>query len=214
MGTERETVLLNDLVHGGTEMRKKSHISLAKYIVRNTSDEDLKKHRWSFYFGSILPDCKPSFLYRKHEINETFPDVKRTIDQLIYGKKNKPVKNKRKYYMNLGQITHYVADYFTFPHNNIYPGGLREHCAYEEELKHRLREYLKNGKIQAVGSEMEFDDTEELYEYILNKHETYLERKLNVEEDIRHIVSVNRHLVEGISHLFQKTKSKQGFSNS
>lgn len=196
-------------------MRKKSHISLAKYIVRNTSDEDLKKHRWSFYFGSILPDCKPSFFYRKHEINETFPDVKRTIEQLIYGKKNKPVKNKRRYYINLGQITHYVADYFTFPHNNIYPGGLKEHCAYEEELKHRLREYLKTGKVQiAAGSEIEFDDTEALYEYILNKHETYLERKLNVEEDIRHIVSVNRHLVEGISYLFHKTKEKHGYSNS
>ena len=121
----------------------------------------------------------------------------------------------KKYYINLGQITHYVADYFTFPHNNIYPGGLKEHCAYEEELKLRLREYLKTGKAQTVtGNSMEFGDTEELYEYILNKHETYLGRKLNVEEDIYHIVSVNRHLVEGISHLFHKTREKHGFSNS
>jgi len=154
-------------------------------------------------------------MYKKHEINGTFPDVKRAIEQLIYGKKNKPVKNKRRYYMNLGQITHYVADYFTFPHNNIYPGGLREHCAYEEELKHRLREYLKTGKAQiAARNKIEFDDTEELYKYILNEHEMYLEQKLNVEEDIHHIVSVNRHLVEGIAFLFQKTKEKHGFSNS
>lgn len=129
-------------------MRKKSHLSLAKYIVKKTSDENLKKHRLSFYLGSILPDCKPSFFYRKHEINGTFPDVKKQIEKLIYGKKNRPVKNKRKYYMDLGQVTHYVADYFTFPHNKIYPGGLKEHCAYEEELKHRLREYLKSSNGQ------------------------------------------------------------------
>lgn len=196
-------------------MRKKSHISLAKYIVKRTSDENLKKHRLFFYLGSILPDCKPSFLYKKHEINGTFPDVKKRIEKLIYGKKNEPVVNKRKYYMNLGQVTHYVADYFTFPHNATYPGGLKEHCAYEEELKHRLREYLKASRNQAdIGREMEFSDVESLYEYILSKHQNYLGKKLNVEEDIRHIVSVNRQLVEGIANLFQKAKEQKGFSNS
>ena len=45
-------------------MRKKSHISLARYIVANTKDEELKKHKLSFYIGSILPDCKPSFVYK------------------------------------------------------------------------------------------------------------------------------------------------------
>ena len=49
-------------------MRKKSHISLARYLVRNLDDGDLRKHKLSFYIGSILPDCKPSFLYKKHEI--------------------------------------------------------------------------------------------------------------------------------------------------
>lgn len=45
---------------GWTEnMRKKSHISLARYIVANTEDEGLKKHWLSFYIGSVLPDCKP-----------------------------------------------------------------------------------------------------------------------------------------------------------
>lgn len=196
-------------------MRKKSHISLAKYIVKRTSDENLKKHRLFFYLGSILPDCKPSFLYKKHEINGTFPDVKKRIEKLIHGKKNEPVVNKRKYYMNLGQVTHYVADYFTFPHNATYPGGLKEHCAYEEELKHRLREYLKASRNQAdIGREMEFSDVESLYEYILSKHQNYLGKKLNVEEDIRHIVSVNRQLVEGIANLFQKAKEQKGFSNS
>ena len=37
-------------------MRKKSHISLARDIVRNSEDEGLRKHKWAFYLGSILPD--------------------------------------------------------------------------------------------------------------------------------------------------------------
>ena len=63
-------------------MRKKSHILLARYIAKNTEDEELKKHRLSFYIGSILPDCKPSFVYKIHEINGTFPDVKKMVNQL------------------------------------------------------------------------------------------------------------------------------------
>ena len=49
-------------------MRKKSHISLAKYIVGSLEEQDLVKHKKAFYLGSILPDCKPSFLTVKHEI--------------------------------------------------------------------------------------------------------------------------------------------------
>ena len=56
-------------------MRKKSHISLARDIVRNSEDEGLRKHKWAFYLGSILPDIKPSFLYKKHEIDGTFEQV-------------------------------------------------------------------------------------------------------------------------------------------
>ena len=149
-------------------MRKKSHISLARYIVESTTDEALKKHRMSFYIGSILPDCKPSFLYKKHEITGTFPEVRRSIDALVYGKKNKPVKNKRMYYLDLGQVTHYIADYFTFPHNKLYPGGLKEHCAYEEELKHSLRSYLKSPV--HPQREIEFATPEALCDFIEEKH--------------------------------------------
>ena len=31
-------------------MRKKSHILLARYIAKNTEDEELKKHRLSFLY--------------------------------------------------------------------------------------------------------------------------------------------------------------------
>ena len=43
-------------------MRKKSHISLAWYLMNNEGMESLKHHKGAFYIGSILPDCIPSFL--------------------------------------------------------------------------------------------------------------------------------------------------------
>ena len=132
-------------------MRKKSHISLARYMVEHLGDEGLKKHKFSFYLGSILPDIKPSFLYKKHEIGETFPTVRKWIIRLSEERKAGDKKRGKKYYMDLGQLCHYLADYFTFPHNHTYSGGLKEHCSYEKKLKYDLKlevkaynEFVKN----------------------------------------------------------------------
>ena len=192
-------------------MRKKSHISLARYIVANTTDEELKKHWLSFYIGSVLPDCKPSFLYKRHEITETFPQVSRRIEHLIRGKKSRFPKRKRKYYMNLGEITHYVADYFTYPHNLIYPGGLRDHCKYENHLKHELRRFLKTDEAKKLTGQKyeQFASLEALYDYIKQMHETYLRSQLNVGQDIRSIVQVNQRLVGGIAYLFHKNRMQR-----
>ena len=54
------------------DMRKKSHISLAWYLMNNEGMESVKHHKGAFYIGSILPDCIPSFLVRKHTIEDSF----------------------------------------------------------------------------------------------------------------------------------------------
>ena len=43
-------------------MRKKSHISLAHYLMNSEGMESIQHHKGAFYIGSILPDCVPSFL--------------------------------------------------------------------------------------------------------------------------------------------------------
>lgn len=50
-------------------MRKKSHISLARYIVNSLDDKELKKHRFSFYIGSVLPDIKLFYISTQQNIS-------------------------------------------------------------------------------------------------------------------------------------------------
>ena len=53
-------------------MRKKSHLSLAGFLVQGM-DNEVRSRRWrSFYLGNILPDCKPSFVTVRHEYDKTF----------------------------------------------------------------------------------------------------------------------------------------------
>lgn len=196
-------------------MRKKSHISLARYLVANMEDQNLKKHKLSFYFGSILPDCKPSFVYKKHEITGTFPVVKQEILRLSTDHAKKYKKQKSKYYRNLGQVTHYLADYFTFPHNKIYPGSLKDHCSYEEQLKRSLRAYLKSPEAGEHGSvHIELKTPTALIEFIEKSHEDYLARKNGIDDDIRSIVELNHQAVRSIVQLFGQNKEKHHLKHS
>ena len=181
-------------------MRKKSHISLAKYIVDSLNEQNLQKHKKAFYLGSILPDCKPSFLTTRHEIQETFDQVERKIYRLSSGEN---VKNLRVYFRDLGQVIHYVADYFTFPHNRNYTGTLKDHCTYEKRLKQSLKEYIRSGEA-ARNSEKarRFRSPEAICEFIRRAHEAYMSRRTNVERDCRMIVALCHQVVEGIIRLF------------
>ena len=106
-------------------MRKKSHISLAKYLVEDIAAPDLLAHRKAFYLGSILPDCKPSFLTQRHEFGETFGLVTDEIRRLSESRRQETM-NLRAYMRHLGEVIHYIADYFTFPHNSTYEGNLKD----------------------------------------------------------------------------------------
>lgn len=186
-------------------MRKKSHISLAKYIVEDMKVPELEAHRKAFYLGSILPDCKPSFLTRRHEFEGTFAIVTDQICELA----KKDVwkhQNLRVYMRHLGEVIHYIADYFTFPHNINYDGNLKDHCYYEKALKFRLREYVTSGEaFREQVEEKHFTTPEAIVNFIRNVHKEYLSRKHNVEEDCHYIVRVCRQVVQGILNLINST---------
>ena len=115
-------------------MRKKSHISLAWYLMNSEGMESIQRHRGLFYIGSVLPDCLPSFIVRKHTMEDSFGVVEKELRKMVSHYNPREGLNRR-FFIHLGVITHYISDYFTFPHNQNFPGNLKDHCIYEEELK-------------------------------------------------------------------------------
>ncbi len=184
-------------------MRKKSHISLAKYLMNNLNVQDLHDHKKAFYIGSILPDIKPSFLTKRHTIDETFDilmdEIKKiTIDYDI----NKGINSY--YARHLGVITHYLSDYCTFPHNSIFTGTLSEHCYYEKELKHSLREFVLSASAQRERTEYKKSHTiEEIGHFILKTHREYLRAIKTVKADIHYIIELCFKVVDAILMFFE-----------
>ena len=104
---------------------------------------------------------------------------------------------------HLGIILHHVADYFTFPHNSFYKGTLREHCKYEELLKHRLRSYVKSEDAKRERNTVpRFYSVEEICNMVHTMHDNYRTSKHSLDNDCNYIITICHRIVDSLLHLF------------
>lgn len=189
-------------------MRKKSHISLSRYLVAQLQNEELSKHKKAFYIGSILPDCSPSFFTQKHTYEGTIHIVREEIMELV---KQYSVDESidTKFCRKLGVVTHYIADYFTFPHNQHYTGGLRDHCLYEKTLKYSLKQYVTN-KVEARNQATIFhlNSIDQLFVLLEEIHQVYRTERGEINTDLFYIVEVCFEVVEAILQFITQRYNK------
>lgn len=184
-------------------MRKKSHVSLSRHIISECCPEFEISHTGAFKLGSLMPDLVPTFITKKHRIDVTFDIIEKKVYKVMdtYDIEKGLTKIHTK---DLGVITHYIADYFTFPHNAQYPGTLKDHMSYEKTLILALNEYVASidvdGAMDRAG--LLFLKTcrgpEDVFRYIMRSHAEYVRRSPNVEIDCEHIVRVCINVVTAI----------------
>ena len=189
-------------------LRKKSHILLARYLAdQMLANESLQSHRKAFCLGNILPDIQPSFVTKRHEYFGTFDEVQGKIRRLVQSGAG---YNDRVFWRRAGEVMHYIADYFTFPHNKTFDGTLRQHNAYEKHLKNELKAFVLEGKADVYAEhEIHFETLNQLLQYIKEHHRRYLNCKRNIDDDIRYILSVCYQVFQGI---FQLCRRADGMS--
>jgi len=174
----------------------------------NMQVQDLKEHKKAFYIGSILPDLKPSFLTQRHTIDETFGqliiEIKRiTVDYDF----NRGIGGY--YARHLGVITHYLADYCTFPHNSVFEGSFTEHVYYEKELKFSLKEYVHKEEAQIDRlPNQPIQSIDDILRFIIKTHKEYLKALKEVKEDIQYIVYLCYKVVDALLQIFELAMKK------
>lgn len=190
-------------------MRKKSHFILANCLADHIESEQMRYHRTAFCFGNLLPDLKPSFVTVRHEYHVNFETVCTSIRQLVE-ECGRFEFDSAHYWMRAGEVAHYVADYFTFPHNEHYTGTLVEHSCYEGDLKNRLKAYILDGSAEVhFTKQVEFNCFEQVIEFIKKAHCIYEMKERSVEEDIKFIITVCYQVIQGIVHLVEERLSEQ-----
>ena len=112
-----------------------------------------------------------------------------------------------------GRWTHYLADYFTFPHNCVFTGSIREHCIYEKKLKFALRSYIRSGEINVNSTVVRrFTTPQQLCDYVIQIHQQYLKCNKTVESDCRYIVALCHVAVAGILNLLEHYRNSNPVS--
>lgn len=95
-------------------------------------------------------------------------------------------------------ITHYVSDYFTFPHNANYPGNIKDHCIYEEELKKELRAYVHSPEAVRRREKMEMHTPADILAMIRQMHNRYLQMESVVKRDCQYIIELCHKVVDAV----------------
>ena len=109
-------------------MQKRSHKLLAATLLENTQGFQARRFELAFLFGSFQPDCNPltylkgslrAYKFRGHNYSNS--------QHYIYSRISRLQRRQRwtiwQYY-TLGKLTHYLADAFTYPHNENYPDSI------------------------------------------------------------------------------------------
>ena len=77
-------------------MWKAAHLRLAKWLLNQEELEDFGRHKIAFLVGSILPDCMPSFVTKRHRLEDTFFVLKEEIQKFHLNKSSNVVIQRRK----------------------------------------------------------------------------------------------------------------------
>ena len=92
--------------------------------------------------------------------------------------------------IRLGVQLHYLADYFTYPHNECFEGSMRDHHDYEELLYKGMKDIFESADMYYTSSVPNPADAEELMELIRRTHRNYIDEEKMLEVDCEYIINV------------------------
>ncbi len=173
-------------------MRKKSHWRLADYLLRKN---DRPMIELMFKIGSVAPDFMIRSMAQGHAYTTTAHRVEKRLEKLEENGCWNLVSAYR-----LGYITHYLADYFTAPHNECFDYSLKEHCVFEKRQMHYLRQQL----IGQWNRPKAYEEQGDLMQYLRELHEEYIVQQPTVESDCQYIVNITEQVSYQMFALFNE----------
>lgn len=176
-------------------MRKKSHWRLANYLIR---DNERPMIAFMFKVGSVAPDFMLRSMLLGHTYDETCHRVEQRLDKLAECGRWNMLSAYR-----MGYVTHYLADYFTAPHNKVKDFGFMEHCLFEKQQQEQMRRYLET----LWENPKQYYDTSDAMNYLKLQHESYEQEEPDVENDCAYIVEITEQVTYQMFALFNERQN-------
>lgn len=167
-------------------MQKRTHALLARTLLRSETGFSAKRFEMAFLFGSFSPDVNP-FSYLKGSLHyHKLRGHNYTNSRAYINTKILKLQGRRRWsiwqYYTLGKLTHYLADAYTYPHNEDYPNTMLAHHNYETDLRQFMRGYLAHRTIQRQQARRD------LIAALEELHEQYMETRASMYRDASYIL--------------------------
>ena len=164
-------------------MTTKSHYYFGAYLLSSGLNGINKLEKASFLYGCMEPDFNPGTYLkgsvhvqklRGHNFQNMLPCIEKLFEKIEH---HKPFGIL--YFYRLGKLTHYLIDAFTYPHNSIFCGSIKDHILYEAKLQELFICSLK--KCQMPLDNQSYENP---YMMFLKTHKEYLSMEMGEERDI------------------------------
>ena len=174
-------------------MQKRSHKLLASTLLKNQHGFAARRFELAFLFGSFQPDCNPltylkgslrAYKFRGHNYSNSSHYIAAHIARL----RRRQNWTMWQYY-TLGKLTHYLADAFTYPHNENFPDTMLDHHRYETDLRQYFSGYMAHRTPRQLKSD------QELVTALEELHQQYMENRSTTGRDTRYILMATRMLM-------------------
>lgn len=105
-----------------------------------------------FVYGNLKPDLTGTYLTKRHNPSIMMDEVMEKI-RVFTEKYTIGAVNGRELSVDLGEICHYITDFFTFPHNDdIYERNLLAHYVYEKRVALVIRRRMTEARFEQWAS--------------------------------------------------------------
>ena len=166
-------------------MKTKSHYELAEYLLSQYPQPLSGISGFALKFGSVLPDIWFYTHIQSHRYKGSFDRIEKKMKKLVQRGSLRRIDMIR-----LGVQLHYLADYFTYPHNECFEGSMRDHHDYEELLYKGMKDIFESADMYYTSSVPNPADAEELMELIRRTHRNYIDEEKMLEVDCEYIINV------------------------
>ena len=143
----------------------------------------------AFLYGNLKPDLTGTYLTKRHYPSLMFEEVMEKI-RTFSTSHEIGMENERSLSVDLGEICHYITDFFCFPHNDdIYHRNLLHHYIYEKRIAAGLRRRLTREKfLEWVAEVPTLYSVKDLISYIQTAHNRYRQSERHcIADDLEHI---------------------------
>ena len=177
-------------------MQKRSHKLLASALLQSRQGFDARRFEWAFLFGSFQPDCNP-LTYLKGSwragtlCGHNFSNSQRFVNRKIQKLQERKARWTMWQYYTLGKLTHYLADAFTYPHNENYPDSMLCHHQYETDLRAYLEKYLADREVRRENARRDVTLA------LRRLHRQYMDGVADMRKDVQFILKATSLLMAG-----------------